>query len=314
MLHQLVVPPEAVGERLDVFLETRLEGCSRSLVARCIKAGRCQVAPGTAKPAYRLRGGEGIAIEVPEIEPLEAVPEDIPLRILHEDADLVGIDKPPGMVVHPAIGHPRGTLGNALLGRYGPSMGGETWRPGLIHRLDADTSGVIAVAKHPQALQRYQDAFRERRVTKRYLAMAHGAPPADVFEQRSWLGRHPKDFRKRCVRPDHSPGAKPAHTGFVVRQRHDGWCVLECRLHTGRTHQIRVHLAAAGHPILADATYGRSDRWPLTPGSSPMLQRQALHAWLLELPRPAGGVLRIKAPIPADLAPWISGELACLVD
>lgn len=312
MLHQLQVPADAAGERLDVFLEARLAGCSRSLVARCVKRGLCRIEPGTAKPAYRLRGGEVVAIEVPEIEPMEAVAEDLLLRILYEDEDLVVVDKAPGMVVHPAIGHPRGTLVNALLGRYGHTLAGEAWRPGLIHRLDADTSGVIAVARTPAALQRYQDAFRERRVTKRYLALAHGAPAADVFEHRGWLGRHPKDFRKRAVRPDGTAGAKAAHTGFVVRQRHAGYAVIECRLHTGRTHQIRVHLAASGHPVLADATYGRSDRWPLS--GEAVLSRQALHAWLLELPRADGSRLRIEAPIPADLLPLVDPPLAPLID
>lgn len=312
MLHQLDVPAEAAGERLDVFLESRLEGCSRSLVARCIKRDLCRVEPGKAKPGYRLRGGEVLAIEVPEIEPLEAVPEDIPLTILHEDEEVVVVDKPPGMVVHPAIGHPRGTLVNALLGRYGTELGGEPWRPGLIHRLDADTTGVIAVAKTPAALVRYQEAFRQRAVTKRYLALAAGRPKVDAFEHRGWLGRHPKDFRKRAVLSDGAPGAKDAHTGFVVREWHEGYTALECRLHTGRTHQIRVHLADLGHAVLADATYGRSDRWPLR--GPILLQRHALHAWVLTLPRGNGSELRIEAPIPDDLAGLVMDGLRPLDD
>lgn len=302
MLHELCVDTAAAGERLDVFLEARLDGCSRSLVARCIKDGLCTVVPGRDKPGYRLRGGERIAIEVPEIEPLQAVAEDLPLHVLHEDDELLVVDKPPGMVVHPAIGHPHGTLLNAVLGRYALAAG-EAVRPGLIHRLDADTSGAVAVARTPRSLQWYQDAFRARRVGKRYLALVAGSPRADVFAHRGWIGRHPRDFRKRCVRPDASPGARSAHTGFVVRARCDGYSVVECRLYTGRTHQIRVHLADRGHPILADAVYGRGGTWPVD--GAPRISRQALHAWHLELPRPDGDTLRIRAPIPADLAPLV---------
>jgi 23S rRNA pseudouridine1911/1915/1917 synthase len=297
MLHELEVDETAVGDRLDVFLEARLPGCSRSLVARCIKQDLCTVTPGKAKPGYRLRGGEAVAIEVPDIEPLEAVPEDIPLAVLHEDDELLVVNKAPGMVVHPAIGHHKGTLLNAVLGRYDGSS--STVRPGLIHRLDADTSGVIAIARTPEALTWFQDAFRERRVVKRYLALAHGRPREDVFEHKGWIGRHYKDFRKRGVQPDNTPGAKDAHTGFVRRATFDGFSALECRLHTGRTHQIRVHLADLGHAILADGVYGRSVRWPL---QGPIhLRRQGLHAWRLELPRRDGSTLQVTAPIPDDL-------------
>jgi len=245
---------------------------------------------------------------VPELEPVEARPEDLPLTVVYEDERLLVIDKPPGMVVHPAIGHLHGTLLNGLLGRA--QRDGGRWQPQLIHRLDADTSGVIAVAKDPQTHQRCQDAFRARVVDKRYLALIHGSPRADLLEHDGSIGRHSKDFRKRCVPPDGS--GKTAYTRLIVRERHDGWCAVEARPKTGRTHQIRVHLAELRHPVLADALYGRNTRW--TPiGGGPTLTRQALHAWRLALP--FDGTTRIfHAPIPDDLRRYLDTDLEPLLD
>lgn len=312
MLHEVTVPADAAGIRLDTWLESALPGLTRSLVARLIKEGCCAVEPGKAKPGYFLRGGERVALEVPEIEPMQVAAEDIPLAILHEDEHLVAIDKPAGMVVHPAIGHARGTLVNALLGRYGDAPGGEPWRPGIVHRLDQDTSGVIVVARTPAALVALQAAFKERAAQKRYLALAAGAPRADWLEHAGWIGRHPHDFRKRAVLAEGSGGAKEAYTSFVVRHRGDGYVAVEARPRTGRTHQIRVHLAALGHPVLADPTYGRSDRWPLhaADGDPRALRRHGLHAWALRIPHPAGGELTLRAPIPEDLRPWLPASMA----
>lgn len=309
MLHELTVDLESRGKRLDVWLESRLEGCSRSLVQRCLKAGRCTIHPGQAKAGYMLRGGEQVSIEVPEVEPIEARPEDIPLTILYEDDDLVIVDKPAGMVVHPAVGHLRGTLVNALLGRYGGLAGDVTCRPGIIHRLDADTSGVIAVARSAEALAFCQDAFRERRVKKRYLALVHGYPRSDYFEHRGWIGHDRKDFRQRIVVPDETPHAQAAETHLLVRAKGDGYSVVEARPLTGRTHQIRVHLADRGHACLADALYSRSSQWPVSGEGPQVLRRHALHAWRLELPHPDGRTLTVEAPIPADLAPWVPAGL-----
>jgi len=327
MLHERIVPASAAGQRLDLFLEGELDGCTRSLIARLIKDGRCAIHPGSARAGYFLRGGEQVAIEVPEVVPMEAAAEDIPLTIIHEDEHLIVIDKPAGMVVHPAIGHPRGTLVNALLGRYGlllpPSSAeddgdgdgegdgpaaaapaaGQAWRPGVVHRLDQDTSGLILVARTTAALTFLQDAFKARQVHKRYLALVAGNPRADFMEHSGWLGRHPKDFRKRAVFPAHSAGAKEAYTSFVVLARYDGYAALEARPRSGRTHQIRVHLAALGHAVLGDATYGRSPQWPLhAPADAPALRRQGLHAWTLDIPHPAGGRRQYQAPVPADMA------------
>ncbi len=316
MLHQLSVPPQAAGQRLDVWLETALEGCTRSLISRLIKDGRCVVEPGAAKAGYFLKGGERVALEVPEIEAMEAVPEDLPLTILHEDRHLIAINKAAGMVVHPAIGHARGTLVNAILGRYGSILPtadgvGEVWRPGIVHRLDQYTSGVMLVARTTAALTFLQDAFKARTVNKRYLALVAGRPRADFMEHAGWLGRHPRDFRKRAVLPEGTEGAKEAYTSMVVLERRTGYSVVEARPKTGRTHQVRVHLAALGHAVLADATYGRFATWPLNLTEGQLaIRRQALHAWTIDVPHPDGGRLKLQAPIPDDLAPWVSPGLA----
>jgi 23S rRNA pseudouridine1911/1915/1917 synthase len=321
MLHELTVPASAAGGRLDVWLEASLEGCTRSLISRLIKQGCCALTDDrgahAAKAGYFLRGGERVALEVPELEPMEAVAEDIPITILHEDEHIIVIDKPPGMVVHPAIGHLRGTLVNALLGRFGQTLpdpaGGEpvAWRPGIVHRLDEETSGLIVVARTPQALTFLQNAFKAREVHKRYLALVAGRPRADFFEHAGWIGRHVRDFRKRAVHPAGSPGAKEAYTSFVVLDRREGYAAVECRPRTGRTHQIRVHLAALGHAVLADHTYGRSRRWPLEAAAddTTALHRQALHAWAIDIPHPAGGRRRFSAPIPADMLRFLPSGL-----
>ena len=318
MITELTVPAAARGVRLDVWLTEALDGCTRSLVNRLIKQGCCQLTAGTGralavKAGYSLDGGEQVALDVPEAEPMEAAPEDIPLTILHEDAHLLVIDKPPGMVVHPAIGHLRGTLVNALLGRYGTRLAdGAGWRPGIVHRLDAETSGVIVVARDDATLRALQAEFKARSVRKRYLALVAGVPKADFFDHDGAIGRHPKDFRKRTVRVIGEGDAKEAYTSFVVHERRAGYAVVEARPRTGRTHQIRVHLADRGHPILADPTYGRSRTWPLNPPADPQapyLRRHALHAWTLDLPLPDGTTLHLAAPIPADLAAWVSVDL-----
>jgi 23S rRNA pseudouridine1911/1915/1917 synthase len=313
VLHELTVPREAAGQRLDLWLASALPGCTRSLGQRLMKEGLCSVHPGAARAGRTLTGGEQVTLEVPEAEPMEAVPEDIPLSILHEDEHLVVIDKPAGMVVHPAIGHLRGTLVNAVLGRWPDARepGGEPWRPGVVHRLDAETSGVICIARTAAALAFLQAAWAERRVTKRYLALAAGHPRADWMACDGAIGRHPKDFRRRAVRPLGEGDAKEARTTFVVLHRGAGWTALECRPVTGRTHQIRVHLAHLGHAVLADPLYGRSRTWPLhAEEGQPALRRHALHAWTLTIPHPAGGERSFTAPIPADLAALLPPGIA----
>ena len=179
MLIDLVVPKEARGSRLDVWLASAVEGSSRSQLQKLFDQNLVVVTGGSSRAGYTLQGGEKVALVVPEAEPMEALPEDIPLTVIYEDDDLVAIDKPPGMVVHPSIGHLRGTLVNALLGKYGTHLpSGEGFRPGIVHRLDADTSGVIVVARNEQTLRFLQEQFKERQVQKRYLALVAGTPRA----------------------------------------------------------------------------------------------------------------------------------------
>ncbi len=337
MQHSWQVPVADAGQRLDVWIESRLPGVSRNLVQKLLREGRCQVQPGLARPGRFLTGGETIAIEVPAVETPTLVGEDIALNVLHEDDQLVAIDKPPGLVVHPAPGHPRGTLMNAVMHRWGPISGlTETTGPvdtteatgseadaetdedatdlqrlGLVHRLDAETSGIILVARTARALAHLQESFHERRVKKRYLALVAGQPRADYLTCDGAIARHPKDFRKRIAIPVGKPGGKEARTTAVVHWRGDGYSAVEARPRTGRTHQIRVHLAALGHPVLADVVYGRSRTWPLNAGPEDRtaLRRQALHAWTLDLPHPDGGELTLRAPIPADIAAWLPGPI-----
>ncbi len=301
MIHELQADESVIDMRLDVWLERELEGCSRSLVARLIKSGNCNMAPGKLKPGWRLRGDEHVRIEVPEAESLDIVAEEGPLEVLYEDDDLLVLNKPPQQVVHPAIGHVRGTLMNAVAWRAEQAG----WQAGLIHRLDEDTSGIICVAKSAAVLAACQESFRERRVKKRYVALVHGRPKADVFDNNKAIGRHPKDFRKRALVED----GKASYTSFVVRERHEDYAVLEARPTTGRTHQIRVHVLDCGHPVLADRTYSRSDVFPVSENSSgPHLTRQGLHAWYLKIPHPQGGVLEIIAPPPVDMATFIETD------
>ena len=307
-LHQCTVPVAAHGQRLDSFLEGALPGISRSLVAKCIKTGHCSVlrpdgSPATKiKPSYALRGDERIDIAVPVIQPLTIEPGHGELDILFEDADVLVINKPAGMVVHPAIGHPSGTLLNRALGygRAAPSP----FEPSLIHRLDGDTSGVIALAKNRQALDYFQDQFRNRTTKKWYAALVRGSKIEDG-QNTGWIGRHPKDFRKRAVVEAESAGAREALTRWQVLERYPdaGYSFLAIRILTGRTHQIRVHLSDARYPILADGLYGGSEQFPVT--GQPRLQRQALHAWTLELALTGGQRQRFTAPLAADLQPLV---------
>jgi 23S rRNA pseudouridine1911/1915/1917 synthase len=256
----------------------------------------------TAKASHRLRGGERIVLELPDPEPSGLQAEDLPLKVLFEDDDLMVVDKAAGMVVHPARGARSGTLVNALAFRLGEGApGGE--RLGLVHRLDKETSGCLVVAKNAAALAALQAAFKARTVEKVYLAICHGAPP-DQGRLDTPFGRHPTDRTRFTSRR----GARRAITSFHVARRFSTRAaLLEVRLETGRTHQIRVHLAEAGHPLLADAAYGGRRREARLPASDPVrraaeaLGRQALHAWRLSFDHPrTGRRMRFEAPIPPD--------------
>jgi len=292
------------GSRLDVFL-SRAAGISRSQAAKAVTAGGVTVNDGPAKASYRLREGDRVVFRKPRPAPCEVVPEDIPLRVLYEDPHLIVIDKPAGMVVHPAAGNYRGTLVNALLHHCGDLTGiGAVLRPGIVHRLDKGTSGVLVAAKTEEAHEGLARQFRDRRVKKVYLALCHGDPRQEEGIVSLPVGRHPVERKKMSVR---SRRGKEAVTRWRVRERLGDFALLEVVIETGRTHQIRVHLNAVGHPVVGDAVYGRKGFWRTLPQGDlrrliQTLGRQALHAWSLTFSHPWDGrPLTFTAPLPADI-------------
>jgi 23S rRNA pseudouridine1911/1915/1917 synthase len=268
-----VVDDAEDGTRLDVLL-AHLTGFSRSHVATALRAGAATVNGASGKPSTLLETGDVVdyAIEAPR--PLEAEPQQIPLDIVYEDDDVLVVDKPAGMVTHPAHGAVDGTLVNALLA-HDPALPGERIRAGLVHRLDRDTSGLLLVAKTPEALGTLGRAMQARYIEREYRGIVVGVPDDAEGTIRGAIGRDPRNRLKYAIRAE----GKPAVTHYVVRERLSGASELTFRLETGRTHQIRVHMAALGHAIVNDPIYGRSDsRLPL-PG-------QALHAWKLRFKHP----------------------------
>jgi 23S rRNA pseudouridine1911/1915/1917 synthase len=293
-------PPEARGERLDQYLARAFPELTRSRIRGLIDAGHARVDGRPVKAAARLRGGELLSLHVPA--PVAAVPqaEALPLEVLHEDKDLVVVNKAAGMVVHPGAGHASGTLVNALLHRVKDlaGVGGEL-RPGIVHRLDKDTTGCLAVAKNEQALVALQKAFKTRAVEKTYLALVHGHPKAEGRIE-TLYGRHPVHRQRFTGKVKEG---KSAVTVFRTRELFEGAALVEVDLLTGRTHQIRVHLTESGHPLLCDALYGagRKGKGPVVEAQA-QLGRQALHAWRLNFAHPrTGKLLKLEAPLPEDL-------------
>lgn len=299
----LVVEPDAAkGTRLDVFLADRIEGLSRAQVRKVIDAGGVRVGTFTRKAGYKLKPGDRVHVEYEPPEPEGAlIPQHIPLKVIYIDADVIVIDKPPRLVVHPGPGHPSGTLVNALIYHYPEiALVGNEHRPGIVHRLDQDTSGVMVVARSPRAWSFLQDQFKRRVVWKTYLALAWGR--VNATEGRlSWpLGRHPKEGSRVSIRT-RSP--KKAETFFQVQRTFKDTTLLEVKPVTGRTHQIRVHLAAAGYPVVGDPVYGRRKE----PREFP---RIFLHAHTLSFLHPETEErLTFASPLPADLEEVIAREL-----
>lgn len=296
---ELDVGPEHQGERLDRVLALLLPDRSRASLQRHIEEG-CVLLDGA--PPKRggktpVRAGEHIRYLPPPPAVVTLVAEEIPISVLYEDADLLVLDKPAGLVVHPALGHPSGTLVNAILHHVREVSGGDdTVRPGIVHRLDQDTTGVMVVAKHGRAHERLSAAFAERAVEKVYLALTRGVPvpPAGTID--TFYGRHPRD-RKRFS--SKVAEGKRAVSHYRVLERFFGAALVEVRLETGRTHQIRVHLSDRGHPLLGDATYGRAKAVGGAEGVE--APRVMLHAARLAFPHPASGaVMAFEAPLPAD--------------
>ena len=297
---ELTVPDGTRPVRADRFV-TDATGLSRSHVQKLISAGHLTSAEVRLKANTIVGPGARLRLVVPPPAPIELIPEpDIPLSILYEDADLLIVDKPAGLVVHPSPGHETGTLVHALLGRAagGPGMqlgsiaGVE--RPGIVHRLDRDTSGLLIVAKNDAAHAGLAAQLKARRIKKTYIALVQGSVAAAVGRIEAPLGRDPKNRMRMAVVPD----GRPSTSGYRVRERFRGWTMLDLDLITGRTHQLRVHLDAIGHPIAGDPVYGTGTSRRGPEG----LMRMFLHSWRIELTSPSTGrLIRAEAPLPVEL-------------
>lgn len=293
-IREFVFPVERKEQRLDTFLAESLPELSRSQLKKLIDNGAVLLDGTRAKAARPLKGGETIRVSIPEAEPVSAAPEAIPLKILYEDRDLVVIDKPAGMVVHPAAGHHGGTLVNALLHHCDDlaGIGGEL-RPGIVHRLDKDTSGILVVSKNDACHQHLAAQFKEHSVRRRYLALIHGCPERSAGTIDQPIGRHPVQRKKMSGK---ARRGKRAVTHWRVLERYPGQrlSLVELRLETGRTHQIRVHFAETGHPLVGDPLYGRRNSTgaiqdPRLRALIRQLPGQALHAASLGFVHPRSG-------------------------
>lgn len=288
-----IVSPEEADQRLDAFLTDKGAGPSRSFLQKIIAAGGALVNGKIAKAGCRLVEGDKIEISIPEPRPLEVNPQDIMLDILYEDKDLIVVNKPRGLVVHPAAGNHDGTLVNALMWHCTNLSGiGGIIRPGIVHRIDKDTSGIIVAAKNDFTHLSLAAQFKEHSITRVYLAMVVGIPPADSGTINAPIGRHPSERKKMAV----VPGGRNAVTHYRVLERFRRNALVEARLETGRTHQIRVHMTHIGHPLIGDITYGK------TRSRCSTFSGQALHASILGFVHPRSGQYQeFVVEMPADM-------------
>ena len=295
----LTATSEDRGARIDAWLAAHVEGLTRSAAAKLLESGGVAVNGASAAKNYRLTGGETVEVTRPEAEEIAVEPQDIPLDVVYEDQDVIVVNKPVGLVVHPAPGHPDGTLVNALLHHCGDSLsgiGGEK-RPGIVHRIDKDTSGLIIAAKNDFAHQFLSAQLSDHTLGREYEAVVHGGFRDDAGTVDAPIGRHPVDRKRMAVTPKNS---KPAVTHYEVIARYRGYTRILCRLETGRTHQIRVHMASIGHPLLGDGVYG-------APCPEKGLEGQCLHARRLKFIHPrTGQLVRLEAPLPEYFTQVIS--------
>ena len=306
----ILVGPSEAGERLDAVITRHVADVSRSMINGLIRREAITVGGKPMKPGYRVRSGDDIRGRIPPPEPLACRAEPIPIDVLYEDGHIIVVNKPHGLVVHPAAGNTSGTLVNALL-CHCPDLGviGDAIRPGIVHRLDKDTSGTLVVAKTASAHRSLSEQFKSRSVKKTYVALVYGQPAADSGTVSLPIGRHPVD-RKRMSTV--SRRGREAMTLWRVKQRFTQAALLEVDIKTGRTHQIRVHLASVGFPVVGDAVYGKrkaADRHWRNQTVSDLLkpvQRQMLHARRLELMHPATGEKMVfVSPLPPDMTALI---------
>jgi 23S rRNA pseudouridine1911/1915/1917 synthase len=303
---ELTYPFDNSPERLDLFISREVPDLTRSAVQRLIDAGLITVDGVPPRSSLKLKGGEQICIEIPPPAPAVPLAEELPLSILYEDSDLIVLDKAAGMSVHPGAGNPDGTLVNALLSHCDDlsGIGGEI-RPGIVHRIDKDTTGVIVVAKNDRAHLELARQFEEHSIKRVYFALVYGSPKTDKGRIESAIGRHPVDRKKMS---GNARRGKHAVTHWKVVGRYGAVTAVELRLETGRTHQIRVHLSEAGFPLLGDPVYGSSGRLSGLKDSTLQalirkLGRQALHARTLGFLHPVSGEYQeFSSPLPEDMA------------
>lgn len=286
----LTATPEEKGRRLDQFLADQLEELTRSAAQRLAEEEHVLLNGKPLKKNYKMTGCETLEVHLPDPEPIDAVPQNIPLDIAYEDEDLLVINKPKGMVVHPAPGNPDGTVVNAVLYHCGESLSGigGAFRPGIVHRIDKDTSGLLIIAKNDRAHLYLSEQLKDHTLARTYEAVVIGGLKEDKGTVNAPIGRSPKDRKKMAIVPD----GRHAVTHYEVLARYPGYTHIRCKLETGRTHQIRVHMASLGHPIAGDEVYGPSK-------SKFDLQGQCLHARELTFLHPADGQPRlVKSDLP----------------
>lgn len=290
-IFRLTVDASLCGSRIDVAVADWLDHLTRSGVQKLLSDGKVTVNDHPVTKNYKLRTGDTLCVEIPVAKPMEAQAQDIPVNVVYEDEDLLVVDKPKGMVVHPAPGNPDGTLVNALLYHCGGSLSGINGviRPGIVHRIDKDTSGLLIVAKNDFAHLSLAEQIKEHSFDREYRAVVHGNLKEDRGTVNAPIGRSPKDRKKMCVTDKNS---RSAVTHYEVLERYQSYTYIKCKLETGRTHQIRVHMAYLGHPVAGDLVYG--------PKNTPKkLNGQCLHAGLIGFTHPRSGErLTFESPLP----------------
>ena len=288
----LEVTPDFDGKRIDQCLAASFSDCSRSFLQKLLKDGKVSINGKTQKASSKVAAGDAVLVLLPEPEELNVDPENIPLDILYEDDDLLVVNKPKGMVVHPAAGHSSGTLVNALMYHCGNELSGINgcMRPGIVHRIDMDTTGSLVICKNDKAHQSLSEQLKVHSIRRIYVAIVHGNIKEDSGTVNAPVGRHPTDRKKMST---HCKNGREAITHYKVLERFGDYTYIQCELETGRTHQIRVHMASIGHPLVGDEVYG--------PKKCPFkgLQGQTLHARTLGIIHPSTGeYLEVNAPLP----------------
>ena len=290
-MEKLFFTIEKGGERIDKYLSEQLEDMTRSHIQKLIKENMVRVNGMAVKSNFKLSVSDQIEVEIPELKEPDILPENIPLDILYEDQDILVVNKPNGMVVHPAPGHYTGTLVNAIMYHCKDNLSGinGVMRPGIVHRIDMDTTGSLLICKNDRAHQALAEQLKEHSITRKYHAIVHGRLKEDEGTIDKPIGRHPIDRKKMSV---HCTNGREAITHYRVLKRFQQFTYIECQLETGRTHQIRVHMSSIGHPILGDQVYG--------PAKCPYkLQGQTLHAKVLGITHPTTGeYMEFDAPLP----------------